>query len=352
MRCTKPCSASRSPSSLTGAPESGVGEGAFRARAGALTLLYLAIPMKRNILLAMLAEAATGADIIDEADVPDPDDPVALEIIADPYLVEPVDPDVDPSAIDENTLLRPSQAGQDLLFVSSVLERWLGDCPDAPLRLGPEAAPALSALLNGWASTVIHTLAARPLTISQAAEAIGVLDHDTVDERIEEMMDAGLLIVLDGEADEERYAATEWLRTAIAPLATAARQELRHPLEDTAPIAALDVQTAFLLTLPLLELPGELSGTCSLAVGLEDGVAGSPTGVTVRVEKGRLTSCEVRLDGDVDAWAAASAAAWLNTVIESDTRQVRSGGDGHLAGAVLHALHEKLFGSQFPNKTD
>jgi hypothetical protein len=117
--------------------------------------------MQRRILLAMLAEAATGADILDEGDVPDPYDPVALEIIADPYLIEPVDPDVDPSAIDENTLLKPSRAGKDLLFVSSALERWLRDCPDGPLELGPEAAPALSAILNGWASSVIHALSAR-----------------------------------------------------------------------------------------------------------------------------------------------------------------------------------------------
>lgn len=330
---------------MTGAPESGVGEGAFRARAGALTLLYLAIPMERRVLLAMLAEAATGADVIDEDDVPDPDDPVALEIIADPYLVEPVDPDVDPDAIDEDTLLRPSQAGQGLLFVSSVLERWLSACPEGPVELGPEAAPALSALLNGWSSTVIHALTARPLTITETTEEIGVLDYDTVDERIEEMVDSGLLVALEepGE-EEERFAASEWLRTAIAPLAAGARQELRHPLEDTAPIAALDVQAAFLLTLPLLQLPEELSGSCSLAVDLEEEVQGSPAGVTVRVERGRVVSCEVGLSEEVDAWAAAPAATWLDTVIEAQTRGIRSGGERRLPSTLLAELHEVLFG--------
>jgi hypothetical protein len=330
---------------LTGTPESGTGEAAFRARAGALTLLYLVIPMKRRLLLAMLAEAATGADVIDEDDVPDPDDPVALEIIADPYLVEPVDPDVDPGEIDEDTLLQPSKAGQDLLFVSSILERWLQDCPDGPLKLGPEAGPALSALLNGWSSTVIHTLAAKPLTVAEVTGAIGILDLDTVDERIEEMLDASMVEAIEEDGEHERFAATEWLRTGIAPLAAAAQQELRHPLEDTAPIAALDVQAAFLLTLPLLELPGELSGTCSLAVELEEGVAGSPTGVTVRIENGQLVSCEVRLAEDADAWASASAAAWLDTVIDGDTGQVRSGGDLELAQGLLHELHQTLFGA-------
>lgn len=344
MPCTAASSASRSPDALTGAPESGTGEGAFRARAGALTLFYLASPMERGILLAMLAEAATGADVMDEADVPDPDDPVPLEIIADPYLVEPADPDADPDApIGWDTTLRPSQAGKDLLFVGSVLERWLADCPDGPLDLGPGAATPLSALLGGWSSTVIHALAARPMTIAQITEAIGILECDVVEERIDEMLDAGLVELLEEDGEDDRFAATEWLRTAIAPLAAAARQEVRHPLEDTAPIAALDVQAAFLFTLPLLELPEEVSGTCSLAVDLEDGVAGSPTGVTVRIEKGRLVSCEVRLEEDVDAWAAASAPAWLNTVIELDTKAVRSGGDAGLAHRLLYELHHRLF---------
>jgi hypothetical protein len=329
---------------LTGAPESGTGEGAFRARAGALTLLYLASPMDRSILLAMLAEAATGADVMDGVDVPGPDDPVPLEIIADPYLVEPADPNADPDApIGWDTTLRPSQAGRALLFVGTVLERWLDACPDDPLELGPAAAPALSALLGGWSSTVIHALAAKPLTIAEVTKSIEILDYELVEERIEEMAATGLVDVLE-EGGEERFAATEWLRMAVAPLGAAARQEVRHPLEDTAPIAALDVQAAFLLTLPLLELPKQLSGICSLAVSLEEGVPDSPAGVTVGVEQGQIVSCEMGLGKDVDAWAVASAADWLDTVIEVDTKQIRAGGDCHLAGTLLNVLHERLFG--------
>jgi hypothetical protein len=332
---------------MSGAPESGTGEGGFRARAGALTLFYLASPMERSILLALLAEAATGAEVVGEIEAPDPEDPVPLEIITDPYLVEPADPDRDPNApIDWETKLRPSAAGLDLMFVGSVLERWLRDCPDGPLELGPEAGPALSALLCGWSSTVLHALAAKPLTIAEVTEAVGILDYDVVEDRIEAMESAGQLEALDAEddEDEERFEVTDWLRMAIAPLAAAARQELRHPLEDTAPIAAQDIQAAFLLTLPLLELPEEMSGTCSLAVELEQGVPGSPAGVTVRVEQGRVVSCDVGFDQGVEAWTAASVGDWLDTVIESDIKRVRSGGDRRLARRLLYELHETLFG--------
>ena len=81
---------------MEGAPESGRGAGGFRARAGALTLLYLASPMERSLLLALLAEAATGAQVVDEFEPPQPDDPIDMAIITDPYLVEPADPDFGP----------------------------------------------------------------------------------------------------------------------------------------------------------------------------------------------------------------------------------------------------------------
>lgn len=80
------------------------------------------------------------------------------------------------------------------------------------------------------------------------------------------------------------------------------------------------------------------------AVELAESVAGSPTGVTVRVEQSRIASCEVRFDENVDAWAGATAADWLDAVIEGDIGAVRSSGDRQLTGALLYALHERLFG--------
>ncbi len=321
------------------------GEGRFRARAGALTLLYLASPMERSVLLALLAEAATGVEVMDDLEVPDPEDPVGLDIIADPYLVEPADPDADPDApIEWDTTLRASPAGQELLVVGAILERWLDNCPDGSLKLGPEAGPALSALLTGWSSTVMHALAARPLTIAEATEVVGTLSYDVVEERIEGMEDAGQLEALPDGSGGARYAPTDWLREGIAPLGAAARMEHRFPLGDTAPIAALDVEAAFLLTLPLLELPADLSGSCSLAVELSEGVLPSPTGVTARIDEGRIVSIETRLDERADVWASASAPDWLDTLIEPDVKLVRTGGERRLARRLIYELHQTLFG--------
>lgn len=325
----------------------GLTEGRFKARAGALTLLYLASPVRRDLLLALLAEATTGVRVLEDFELPDPNAPIDLDVIADPYLVERADPDADPDApIGWDTSLRASPAGHELLFVGRVLERWLRDCPDGALELGPEAGPALSALLGGWCSTVVHALAAKPLTDYEVADAVGTLDDEIVDQRIAELENAGLLESFVDERGEERFAPTEWLRRAIAPLAAAGRQEKRFPPGDTAPVAAIDVQASFLLTLPLLDLPARLSGSCSLAVELDEEVLPNPSGTTVRIEAGEVVAYGTSIDETADAWGTASAADWFDAVIERNATRVRTGGDRRLAGTLLQALHEALFGVQ------
>jgi hypothetical protein len=230
-------------------------------------------------------------------------------------------------------------------FVGATLQRWLSECPDGPVELGEEAGPVLAPLLTGWCSMVTHALAAAPLTAEETYEVVQVLERDVIEARIEAMEEAGHLEAVSGQDGETRYAATEWLRTGIAPLAVAARMEHRYPPGDTAPIAARDVEAAFHLSLPLIELPEELSGTCSLAVDLDEGVPGSPAGVTVRVEEGRVASCETGIELEVDAWAAASAPNWLDTVIEPGVVHVRTGGNRDLAHRLLDELHEALFGN-------
>jgi hypothetical protein len=331
---------------MTDTPLDDAGKGWFNARAGALTLFYLASPMDRGTLLTLLAEATTGAEVLDELEAPDVNDlDTIVALFNDPYMLEPADPDHPPGApIGPDTMMQPTPAGREMHFVGIVLERWLASCPEGPVELGPDSGPVLAPLLTGWCSMVTHALAAGPLTAAETQEAIQVLDLDTVEARIEAMEEAGQLTALPGPDGEPRYAVTGWLRAGIAPLAAAARVELRHPPGDTAAIAALDVEAAFLLTLPLLRLPVELSGSCSMAVELDEGVAGSPAGVTARVENGLVVSCERRLDEDADAWATGSAGDWLDTLIEAGAKRVRSGGERALARRLLYELHKALFG--------
>jgi hypothetical protein len=325
-------------------PESEFSGAGFRARAGSLTLLYLASSIPRELLLRLLTESITGVELVDDSELPEAGDPADLQaLFSDPYLLEPVDPEADRN--DPDTKFKPTPAGREVPFVGAILQQWLSRHPSGPIELDEEAGELLWPLLSGWSSTVIHALAAGARTVTEVHESIQVLDFETVEHHIAMLENADLLEAQPcAEDEEEPFAITEWLRLSVAPLSTAARMELRFPPGDTAPITAADVEAAFHLTLPMLRLPEELSGSCSLAVELDEDVGDSPAGVTARVEKGLVVSCETGIAEDVDAWASASAADWLDTVIESNVTSVRSGGERLLARSLLHELHEALFG--------
>lgn len=194
---------------------------------------------------------------------------------------------------------QPALPEEETAFVTELLERWLDECPDGPLGLGSEAEDPLTALLDGWCSTEIHEIAAR------------------------------------GDAPE-------WLRRAIAPLAAAARLEFQLPQGETEPIAPLDVEAAFLLTLPLIELPEEVEGTCRLTVP----VPGNPpelAGVVVLAEGGELASVSTDLTMDSNNFVTAPPSGWIDTLVDPDAAAVDYGGDPQFAFSLLHGLHEELF---------
>jgi len=235
--------------------------------------------------------------------------------------------------------------GREMLFVAFVAERWLQSAPRGPLRFdGEEAEMAVATLVEGWSSTVMHALAAKPVGLDELDRTIENLSPRALRRHLVAMQSSGQVEARGTAGGGTLYAVTDWLRAGIAPLAAAARLEQRKPVDDLVPIAALDVEAAFLLTLPLLELPSEISGSCRLGVQVRDEGKAMLAGVTALVEEGRVVSCAVGLEGEVDAWATASAADWLDTVIEPDAKRVSTGGNRHLSKALLSALHAKLFG--------
>jgi DNA-binding HxlR family transcriptional regulator len=242
--------------------------------------------------------------------------------------------------------LRVTSGGREVLFVGFVADRWLLAAPQGPLDFdGAEAAQAFLALAEGWTATVVHVLARGPHTFDELLEAIGDLSRAELEDQLASMQSARLVEVLAGDGGAALYAANEWLRAGIAALIASARVERREPRDDAAPIDALDVEAGFLSCLSLVELPPQLSGTCSLGLRLEEDDDSCLTGVTARVDQGRIVSCEPGLDPGARAWAAGTAAEWLDTVIEPDVQSVHAGGDRWLARALIDAMHERLFGA-------
>lgn len=239
---------------------------------------------------------------------------------------------------------RVSSGGREALFVASVVERWLQSAPHGPVRFeGPEAEWAVATLAESWSATVVHMLAREPMTLSELDTAIEGVGRRAVARHLEAMQSTGQVEALT-ESGEAIYALTDWARAGIAPLIASARLERRNPMEGMAPIDALDVDAGFRLSLPLLTLPKELSGMCRLGLNLDETQRSAMTGVTARIEEGRVVSCHDGLDIKANAWAAATAADWLDTVVEPDAKRVRTGGDRWLSGALLDGLHKTLFG--------
>ncbi len=60
---------------------------------------------------------------------------------------------------------------------------------------------------------------------------------------------------------------------------------------------------------------------CWLGLNLDETERSAMTGVTARIEEGRVVSCHDGLDIKANAWAAATAADWLDTVVEPDAKR-------------------------------
>ena len=243
-----------------------------------------------------------------------------------------------------------SPFGRDLLLASTAVEGWLQRAPEGPLALDSALAKvALKALVGGWASTIIRALAARPLTLTELDKLIDNCTYPALERRLSAMRLAGQveLCESDGGGKGRQYTVTPWLRHAIGPLSVAARCERRHMANATAPISRIDVEAAFLLVAPTVELGPSTSGPCQVAVEAGRGDSGRPwAGAQLTIEKGMVTSCVARIEPQPESWVLGPAAGWLEAVIGRDLERLHFGGDTELGQEIIYGLHEALFGER------
>lgn len=236
--------------------------------------------------------------------------------------------------------LNLSAAGTDLQRVAAVLQGWLDQCPEGPIRLGgPAAKSVVKPLGEGWSSGLIRALAVRPLALTQLSSLINGISYPSLERRLSAMRRAGLLARRSGQNGKTPYAVTDWLRRAAGPITAAIQWERRHRPAKTTPVKSVDVESIFLLGLPVLELPENLTGSCRLAVELQ-GSNGELrlAGVVLQIKEGRLTHCVTKLQSEAGAWASGSAFAWLQGLTGGATDALELGGDGSLALSIVEAL--------------
>lgn len=242
-----------------------------------------------------------------------------------------------------------TDVGRGVLAVAAVVEAWLLRAPQGPLALGSEPAKgAIRALVGGWGSTMLRALAARPLALTELSSVIGDHSYPALERRLSAMRAARQVEPRPGGGRGQKpYGVTEWTRQAVAPLVAAGRCECEYMSATTEPLARIDIEAAFLLAVPLVDLDVTRSGSCLLAVDTTSAchaeVADRLAGVHVEVEGGAVTSCHSRLEREPGTWALGSVDSWVDAILEGRTERLRIGGvDPALAREVIDAIHHSL----------
>jgi DNA-binding HxlR family transcriptional regulator len=245
-----------------------------------------------------------------------------------------------------------TDVGRGVLAVAETVEAWLLRAPQGPIPLGSESAKgAIRALVGGWGSTMLRALAACPLSLTELSSVISDHSYPALERRLSAMRAARQLEQRpNGGRGAKPYGVTEWTRQAVAPLVAAGRCECQYLAAATVPLTRIDIEAAFLLSVPLVDLEVTNSGSCLLAVDTgpvkSAEFADRLAGVHVEVEQGTITGCSSRFEYDPKTWALGSVSAWVDAILEGRSDRLRIGGDRtKLAEELIRRLHVSLLNS-------
>lgn len=314
----------------------------FQVRPGSNALSKFAVPLNVHVLEALAEEPTPLADLRRAVGHP----PVTtmrsyLQQMTKGGVIECRREEGFPGAV--SYALTPS--GAKLLAVREVLQDWLQSAPEGPIQLGSIASKStIKALLDGYETNFVRALAARPLALTELSRMIPSVSYPTLERRLIAMRQVGLV-----EPCPQRngrvspYRVTRWLRLAVAPMTAAVGWERRCELEPPAAMTRIDVETAFLLAVPLVSLPSDATGSCRLAVELGQGPDPTFAGVTITVEDGQICSCVSRLEGKVDAWATGSVLDWFRWLQQRGGHRMEIGGDSSFAQGVVEGFRQAFY---------
>jgi len=237
------------------------------------------------------------------------------------------------------TLYSLTASGHALMAVAKTLQTWLTASPQGSIELEtPAAKSAIKALVDGWSCSIVRELAAQTLSLTELAKSIPKVSYPALEHRLTAMRLVGLIEPHRRNGRSTPYRPTDWLRCAVAPLSIAGEWEREHLPEVTPPIGRPEVEAAFLLAVPLMQLPSTMTGTVRLAVEIQRGVSPVFAGVLVCVEKGAIASCTPNLEGEAEAWISGAPRSWLRHMNLGEENHLEMGGDSKMARAILSGL--------------
>lgn len=233
--------------------------------------------------------------------------------------------------------------GRELLVIAAVLDGWLGSAPGGPVSLESGAGKGIvRAFIDGWGSTIMRSLAATPMSLTELDRVIPDLSYPALERRLSSMRMAGLIEARVSRGPGTPYAVTDWTRRGVAPLVAASKCEHLHMRERAAPVTQADIEAAFLLVTPMIGLPPGVNGACQLEVAADPALLRPQAGVNVTVERGTVVACDSPLAPSPGDFAVGSVTAWFSAVQDGAVNLLRFGGDRRLPEAVALGLHAVL----------
>lgn len=232
--------------------------------------------------------------------------------------------------------------GRELLLVADSLDTWLQRAPGGPISLESGGAKGIvKAFVDGWGSALVGTLAIRPMSLTELDREIPMFSYPALERRLSSMRMAGLIQAHPAKVAGTPYALTDWARRGVRPLAAAARCERMHMGPRAAPVTEADVEGAFLLATPLVDLNEDSSFTCELQVEADQGLD-KEAGVRVEVEHGKVVACVSGLDGESGSYATGTATKWLAAIKDGAIEELGFGGGRGFAEGLVRAMHLTL----------
>lgn len=320
-------------------PRSGKSSGT-RARAGAEALSLLAAPLNVRVLRALEPGSSALFDLRQAVGSP-PQSTMRLYMraLGEIGAIERMARREFPTSVDYSI----TDTGRNLLKVAEILDVWLRRSPGGNLELGSaEARNAIKPLVEGWSTSIIRALAGRSLSLTELDRLIPRVSYPSLERRLGAMRVIGLVEGHRVQGGSTPYSATEWLRRAVASFVAAIAWERKYLPGSTPSIGRLDIEAAFLLAIPLMDLPSGTSGRCRLTVEVQR--QGRPVfaGVLVCVEEGEVTSCLPYLDGETGSWVTGAPGAWLRQISSGSSEELDVGGNSDLANEIVEGLTRTL----------
>lgn len=234
------------------------------------------------------------------------------------------------------TYCRLSEAGRGLLAVAERFEAWFAR---RQWRQGGEIerAQTIKALASGWCSTLVRWLAEGPRSATEL-EALTPPEtsHHDVKRALSALSESGLAERLPRRIGRRHpYSLTPSGRETAAPLAAAIHWERDLLWEPDPAWEALAAETLLYMAAPLVVMPLEIEGACTMLIEDEGGISAA-------IADGRVVAGPPTMTEDARVEVLGTGRDWLTALATGTLESLETRGDDQLIALLVLALQQVI----------